>query len=132
MATKDDDLLDSIIAGTLAEAEGPLRPPPPPQADPDLRPTDHELRGPQRWAHDPDVRDHIAGLRRGHAFEMRDCGPDLDGQWEVVKLDLNHPDINQRYLTAQRPTGGPPYIKMTELDFLDEIREGRVVVGQKG
>ena len=46
----------------------------------------------------------------------------------VVRLDLNHPNPSQRSVTAERPAGGPPYIKMTELDFLDELRQGRIAL----
>jgi hypothetical protein len=131
MSTKGlDDLLESIIADTIAEAEGPLRRPEPEKPDPALKPTAEELQGPRRWAHDPNVRNDIAGVQVGHGFKMQDCGPDLDGDWEVVRLELSHPDINQRFLTAKRPGGGPPYIKMSEIDFLDELMQGRVVVAR--
>ena len=129
MATKDlDSLLDSIIAETEADANAPLKPPEPEPVDPALLPTLEELQGPRRWAHDPDARADIAGLRRGYRFTMQDCGEDLYGEWVVVRLDLNHPNPSQRSVTAERPAGGPPYIKMTELDFLDELRQGRIAL----
>ncbi len=81
---------------------------------------------PQRWARDPDAQ--IAGFVPGDRFEMRDCGPDLDGVWEVVGVESRPTTPGEaRHLVAARPEGGPPYAKIAEADVQAEIDCGRLV-----
>jgi hypothetical protein len=124
MSGESDDLLGQIIAQTLEGDDEPLKPREPEPIDPRLQAPPEES-APRRWAHDPDVTADIGGIRTGHRFEFSECGPELDGVWVVKGLDLNHPNPAQRFLVAERPEGGPPYIKMNEIDFLDELRIGR-------
>lgn len=125
MASGDaDDILGQIIEQTMRVDDEPLKRREPAPIDPRLQAPPEE-DSPRRWAHDPDVTADIGGLRVGHRFTFTDCGEELDGAWVVRALDLQHPNPAQRFLTAARPTGGPPYIKMTEIDFLDELRLGR-------
>ncbi len=81
-----------------------------------------------RWSDDPDVKNDICGLREGSRFIMKDCGKDLDGEWEVIQLNLADADPEVRNLFAQRPKAGPPYIKMVEAAVEEEIHNGRLVV----
>lgn len=81
---------------------------------------------PQRWARDPDAQ--IAGFVPGDRFEMRDCGPELDGVWEVVGVESRPTTPGAgRHLVAARPEGGPPFAKIAEADVQAELDCGRLV-----
>lgn len=127
MSGEDDDLLGQIISQTIEGVDEPLKPKAPEPIDPRLQEGPERDR-PHRWSHDPDLKGDIAGLRTGHRFEFVDCGEDLDGAWEILGMNLSHPNPGERTLTAGRPGAGPPFIKMSELDFLDEMRQGRVKI----
>jgi len=82
--------------------------------------------GPQTWFGDPSHT--ICGMSPGNAFEMLDCGEELDGLWIVAKVDAppGAPD-ERRKLVAHREAGGPPYMQITEDVVREEIEAGRLV-----
>lgn len=127
MSGENDDLLGQIISQTIDGDDKPLKFREPEPVDPRLQEGPKEDK-PHRWAHDPDLKGDIAGLRTGHRFEFVDCGEDLDGVWEILGMNLSHPNPAERTLTAGRPGAGPPYIKISETDFLDELRLGRAKI----
>ena len=82
--------------------------------------------GPQTWFGDPEFT--ICGMSPGNAFEMKDCGEELDGLWIIAKVDApsGAPD-SRRKLIAHRESGGPPYVTITEDVVREEIELGRLL-----
>ena len=83
----------------------------------------------RRYAADPDVRSggpqHLLGLTVGSVFEILSGGPELEGEWQVVQLNLGFPRPEQRNLFAgRRRASGPPYIKMSEADLVADVQDG--------
>ena len=87
-------------------------------------------RGHRPWVGDPDYA--VGGLHHGGAFEFSQCGPDLDGRYVVVKLEITrNKGMGEPRLWAARETGqppAPPYIEMVESAVREEIAFGRLTV----
>jgi hypothetical protein len=81
----------------------------------------------QTWFGDPNHT--ICGLNQGNKFEFMHCGPELDGLWVVAKvvapLDGR---AAERKIIAMRPTGGPPYVELTEEVLREELELGRIKI----
>ena len=134
MSDDEFDLLGAMLsdhaAGVTADdLEERDRPAPAPEKPRAVRETPIETT-PRTWAADPNAS--VCGLRRGGVFELRNGGPEIDGPWLVVKLILPHgAGPKERTLVAARPEGGPPYIKIIEADFAEELEIGNAVILQK-
>lgn len=81
----------------------------------------HIERGHRKWHGDPRVT--VAGIGVGQTIAFSGCGPELDGQWTVVKVETD----TTRAIVASR-NNGPPYARMLEDDVRAEIREGRLTL----
>ncbi len=131
----DEEGIDAVeaLARAMREAQQkrePQKPAEAPLQKKDLRALDErpvEMKR-VRWSDDPDVHDDVCGLKEGSRFIMRDCGKDLDGEWEVIQVNASAASAEERNIFAQRPNAGPPYIKMFEIDVTEEIHLGRLVI----
>ena len=81
------------------------------------------------WAADPNA--NICGLRKGGIFELHNGGPEIDGAWVVTQLILPLEAAPEaRMLVATRAEGGPPYLRINEPDFTEELAIGNAVIVQ--
>ncbi len=110
-----DDLLNDMLAEhdpkAPDDAEAEAKPAGPREPEVEL-----ERR---RYAADPDAKLSVAGLRQGSVFTFEDAGEDLDGEWIVKQANPGH-------VFAERPAGGPPYIKLEAEVILEELEAGRL------
>lgn len=66
----------------------------------------------------------IAGFREGMRFRMRNCGPQIDGVWVVVRVDAGAAGDQSRVFYSQRLDGSPGYLPLTERKALDAMHGG--------
>ena len=109
-----DDLLDDMLA---SHAKAP-RAEPEAAAPRGSREPEVETER-RRYAADPDAQVSVAGLRKGGVFTFEDAGEDLDGEWIVKQANPDH-------IFAERPAGGPPYIRLEADVIREEIEAGRL------
>ncbi|MEZ4433682.1 MAG: hypothetical protein R3F65_14845 [bacterium] len=145
--TDDDDLLGDILAETelteaaaeakqaaqaaaaraAARAERAASAPPEDPADRarrlDSAPEDDDGIERSRRAYTADPRHNILGLSPGSRFAFVDSGADLDGEWTVVRVEL---DGAAARLVASRDGKSPPYVKVDEDVVREELGEGRI------
>ncbi|MCA9525494.1 MAG: hypothetical protein KC549_04245 [Myxococcales bacterium] len=69
----------------------------------------------------------IAGLRVGMRFQMKNCGPEIDGIWVVARVDPGAAGDQSRRLWGQRANGGEGYLPLTERKALDALHYGILV-----
>lgn len=79
---------------------------------------------PHAWGSENHAGD-LCGLRVGSSFDILGGGEQLEGEWVVVRLNLNYASASERHLYAGRSaTSGPPFIKITEADLKADIDDG--------
>lgn len=87
-------------------------------------------RGYRPWIGDPHYS--VAGLHEGGTFEFRNVGPDLEGKYVVVRLEVTRNKAQgEPRLWAARDDGQPPrppYIEMYESAVREEIALERIKV----
>ncbi|MCB9539802.1 MAG: hypothetical protein H6704_26625 [Myxococcales bacterium] len=68
-----------------------------------------------------DAPTEMAGFRVGSRFEMSKCAPEVNGVYEVVRIDAGAAGDQSRQLVARRVDGGPGALAFTERKLLDVI-----------
>lgn len=63
----------------------------------------------------------MAGFRVGSRFEMSKCAPEVNGVYEVVRIDPGAAGDQSRQMVARKADGGPGALAFTERKLLDVI-----------